>query len=132
VIADVPSAAFVDGADRQAWAEVAQNQADSDAPVAFARAAPADPDLDDAASPAWTAAAVDSADLVALAADRVYQAGMADMAADCRRADFPAGCNPADCPVHTADDCSRGGCMEDEADDNFAGDNANRRDSPDG
>lgn len=115
MIADVPSAAFVDGADRQAWAEVAQNQADSDAPVAFARAAPAD-----------------SADLVALAADRVYQAGMADMAADCRRADFPAGCNPADCPVHTADDCSRGGCMEDEADDNFAGDNANRRDSPDG
>ena len=59
---------------------------------------------------------------------RVWAVGLA---ADCHRDEFPVG-NPADCLVRKADEYSRDGYTEDGEDDNFAGDTANPRDSPDG
>jgi hypothetical protein len=64
-------------------------------------------------------------------ADPACRAGMVGLVADCHRDEFPVG-NPADCLVRKADECTRGGYWEDEGDDNFADDSANRPDSPDG
>lgn len=72
--------------------------------------------------PAWVVAPV---------ADPACRAGMVGLVADCHRDEFPVG-NPADCLVRKADECTRGGYWEDEGDDNFADDSANRPDSPDG
>jgi hypothetical protein len=72
--------------------------------------------------PAWVVAPV---------ADPACRAGMVGLVADCHRDEFPVG-NPADCLVRKADECTRGGHWEDEGDDNFADDSANRPDSPDG
>ena len=64
-------------------------------------------------------------------ADPACRAGMVGLVADCHRDEFPVG-NPADCLVRKAGECTRGGYWEDEGDDNFADDSANRPDIPDG
>ena len=64
-------------------------------------------------------------------ADPACRAGMVGLVADCHRDEFPVG-NPADCLVRKAGECTRGGYWEDEGDDNFADDTANRPDSQDG
>lgn len=71
------------------------------------------------------------AGVVEPAGDPGCRAWAVGLVADCHRDEFPAG-NPADCLVRKADECSRDGYTEDEGDDNFADDSANRRDSPDG
>ena len=96
--------------------EAGSDQVDLDVPVWGNQAAQA------GLVPAWVVAPV---------ADPACRAGMVGLVADCHRDEFPVG-NPADCLVRKADECTRGGYWEDEGDDNFADDTANRPDSQDG